>query len=59
MALDFLPGNRLQLLEAGLTADHIDMAATCTACSHQWFYSYRADGGRTGRMAAVIALNKY
>ena len=57
--LNLWEANRLQLLEAGLTADHIDMAATCTACSHQWFYSYRADGGRTGRMAAVIALNKY
>ena len=51
--------NRLQLVEAGLLAEHIEMADTCTDCQHQWFYSYRADGGQTGRMAAIIALNQY
>ena len=51
--------NRLQLMEAGLLAEHIEMADTCTDCQHQWFYSYRADGGQTGRMAAIIALNQY
>ena len=57
--LDLWQANRLQLLEAGLRADHIDSSDTCTACQHQWFYSYRADGSVTGRMAAVIALRKY
>lgn len=51
--------NRLQLLEAGICKNHIEMADTCTDCQHQWFYSYRADGGQTGRMAAIIALNQY
>jgi len=51
--------NRLQLLETGLSPDHIEMSDTCTDCQHQWFYSYRADGGKTGRMAAIIALNQY
>ena len=57
--LDLWQANRVQLLEAGLKDEHIDRADTCTACKHQWFFSYRADGGKTGRMAAVIALNKY
>ena len=57
--LNLWQANRLQLLEAGLKSSHIDMADTCTSCKHSWFYSYRADGGRTGRMAAVIALCKY
>lgn len=51
--------NRLQLLETGIPAANIEMADTCTDCQHQWFYSYRADGGQTGRMAAIIALNQY
>lgn len=51
--------NRLQLLETGIRKDNIEMADTCTDCQHQWFYSYRADGGQTGRMAAIIALSQY
>ncbi|MCR5757164.1 MAG: peptidoglycan editing factor PgeF [Selenomonas sp.] len=51
--------NRQQLLAAGLAKEHIEMADTCTDCQHQWFYSYRADSGQTGRMAAIIALNQY
>ena len=50
--------NRRQLLQAGLRPTHIEMAETCTACEHQWYFSYRADGGRTGRMAALIALKE-
>ncbi|MGN8832608.1 peptidoglycan editing factor PgeF [Selenomonas montiformis] len=48
--------NRLQLIEAGLVPSHIEVAGTCTSCKHSWFFSYRADGGTTGRLAAVIAL---
>ena len=57
--LNLWQANRLQLMDIGVKGDHIEMADTCTACKHQWFYSYRADGGTTGRMAAVIALHKY
>ena len=51
--------NRLQLLEAGVSAANIEMADTCTDCQHQWYRYPRADGGQTGRMAAIIALNQY
>lgn len=57
--LNLWQANRLQLIDIGVKSANIDMADTCTACKHQWFYSYRADGGTTGRMAAVIAWNKY
>ncbi len=57
--LDLWQANKIQLQEAGLLASNIELANVCTACKHSWFYSYRADGGKTGRMAAVIALNKY
>ena len=57
--LDLWEANRQQLLSAGLPAANIECAETCTACQHKWFFSYRADGGRTGRLAAVIALKEY
>lgn len=57
--LNLSKANRLQLLEAGMLPEHIESADTCTSCEHHWYFSYRADGGRTGRIAAVIALQKY
>ena len=56
--LNLWAANRIQLEELGIPHAHIDCAAVCTACNHAIFYSYRADGGRSGRMAAVIALKK-
>lgn len=57
--LNLWEANRLQLMDIGVKSANIELADTCTACNHQWFFSYRADSGRTGRMAAVIALNEY
>ena len=55
--LDLWEANRIQLEEAGVPPQQIDCAGTCTSCDHTWFYSYRAAGGRTGRMAAVMELS--
>ena len=57
--LDLWEANRLQLLAAGLDAAQIDCAEECTCCKSNWFYSYRAEGGTTGRIGAMIALRKY
>lgn len=57
--LNLWEANRLQLLDIGVKSENIELANTCTACQHKWFYSYRADGGTTGRMAAIVALTKY
>lgn len=49
---------RMQLQHSGVPAEHIDMD-TQTYCTHrdaELFYSYRRDGARSGRMAAVIAI---
>jgi len=54
--LDLWAANCVQLAEAGVPAAQVDCAETCTACEHTTFYSYRAAGGRTGRMAAVMEL---
>jgi hypothetical protein len=43
-----------QLEETGVK--QIDEIALCSACHHETFFSYRADGGITGRTAAVAML---
>ncbi|MBQ1855107.1 MAG: laccase domain-containing protein, partial [Anaerovibrio sp.] len=36
--------------------ENIDVAGVCTACNHRQFFSYRADNGKTGRIAAVLSI---
>ena len=43
-----------QLTESGVRAEHIHAARLCTAHDTGRFFSYRAEGSGTGRMAAVI-----
>lgn len=54
--LDLWQANRQQLLSCGLTAEHITVSDYCTACYQELFYSYRASGGKTGRMAAFMMI---
>jgi len=59
-----IDGNRLdlkwavetQLIGAGVKQRSISSGKFCTACNVDLFYSYRAEGGRTGRMMSVIKL---
>lgn len=55
----YLDVNRIllqQLETAGLPAGHIDNTGSCTACRSDRFFSYRAEGGTTGRQAGIIML---
>jgi hypothetical protein len=54
--LDLQTFNRLLLMEAGILSAHIELSHLCTSCNTDRFFSHRAEGGRTGRMAAWIAL---
>lgn len=54
--LDLWEANRIQLMEADVPETNIDCANICTSCDCTFFYSYRAAGGRTGRLAAVMEL---
>ena len=54
--LDLWAANCAQLVEAGVLEENIDRADTCTSCDCAFFYSYRAAGGRTGRLTAVMEL---
>jgi len=52
--LDLWAAARDQLGRAGLAPDKIICARLCTAHDQERFFSYRVEGKRTGRMAAVI-----
>ena len=53
--LDLREANRRQMLDAGLAPERISVVGHCTSCRTDLFFSYRAEGGFTGRMLAVIA----
>lgn len=52
--LDLLAANRFVALEAGIPEENIWSMQRCT--TEPDFFSYRRDGGKTGRMWAVIML---
>ena len=54
--LNLWKANQLQLIKAGIKPENIDVAGVCTACNHRQFFSYRADNGKTGRIAAVLSI---
>ncbi len=52
-----LPGAiRASLMEAGVPASRIHVAAECTACDAEHFFSHRRDQGVTGRHWAFLHL---
>lgn len=54
--LDLSAVNREQLIAAGIPDENIESAPHCVSCQHDWFFSYRRDGGETGRQAGFIML---
>lgn len=52
--IDCFGAVRSQLLGCGLQHEHIDGTELCTASISDDFFSYRRDGARSGRMAAVV-----
>ena len=55
--LDLWRANRDQLMAAGVPEAAVLVAGLCTVCHPEWFYSYRREGERTGRMFAFIRAN--
>lgn len=55
--LDLAAVNRAQLMEAGLTSDHVAVADQCTSCRRDLFFSHRGEKGKTGRQLNFIMLN--
>ena len=52
--VDLKEANRKQLVQAGLVPACIEVSPFCTASSHHRFFSFRKEGGITGRMLAVV-----
>jgi YfiH family protein len=47
--------SEIQCIEAGIDPDNCYSLGACTRCNTDEFFSYRAEGARTGRMMAVIS----
>ena len=45
-----------QLIDYGVTDNSISISSFCTSCNLNLFYSYRAEGGKTGRMLSYLQL---
>ncbi len=55
--LDLPHINKVQLLEAGLLKEYIEMSDACTACEVDDYFSYRKEGGCSGRFMSMIGLH--
>ena len=47
---------KIRLEQLGVLSENIFCVNACTSCSNDNFFSYRADNGKTGRMANIICL---
>jgi polyphenol oxidase len=56
MFLDLQQAIMLQLSTAGIPSAQVWSANLCTACHPHWFYSYRREGSRSGRMLNVAMI---
>ena len=54
--LDLPTINKQQLMEVGIEKKNIEMSNICTACEVNRFFSYRKEGGCTGRFMSMILL---
>jgi len=55
-ALDLSEAVRRQLEGLGVPSHGLDISHHCTSCSGHLFYSYRAEGSRTGRLLGFAML---
>jgi YfiH family protein len=56
--LDLGAANRRLLLDAGLADSQVEVSEHCVSCTQELFFSYRRDGGDTGRQAGFIMLEQ-
>jgi purine-nucleoside/S-methyl-5'-thioadenosine phosphorylase / adenosine deaminase len=54
--LDLVEANRLQLIDAGVSAKRIQPLQFCTACNTDLLFSHRAEKGIAGRMMGVAGI---
>lgn len=56
--LDLSGANRRLLIDAGLASGQIQSSDLCVSCNQELFFSYRRDGGDTGRQVGFIMLEE-
>jgi len=54
--LDLVEANRLQILEAGVPENNIEVSGFCTTCNQDMFFSHRGSGGITGRQINFMMI---
>jgi hypothetical protein len=54
--LNLWESNWRQLQDIGVLKENIIISGVCTSCNTDLLYSYRAEDGKTGRMASLIQL---
>jgi YfiH family protein len=54
--LDLKRANRAQLVEAGIREENIFVTELCTSCDVDRLFSYRKEGGWSGRLIGVIGI---
>ncbi len=54
--LDLPFANKVQLMQAGIAEENIEMSDICTACDVEHFFSYRKEGGCSGRFMSLIGM---
>ncbi|WP_017753644.1 peptidoglycan editing factor PgeF [Calidifontibacillus oryziterrae] len=54
--LNLKQANFLLLINAGVSANNIEISTYCTCCHHNLFFSHRRDNGKTGRMLSFIGM---
>lgn len=55
---DMWAANTATLVTAGVRPANIEVAGVCTIERHADFFSHRADGGQTGRFAAIVGMRE-
>ena len=54
--LDLRQANQTQLIREGMPKKNIEISQYCTFEHEKWFYSYRREGLKTGRIALIAGL---
>ena len=56
--LDLWEANRIMMIRAGISEDHIELSGLCTYDHSDMLFSHRASGGKRGNMAAFLVLKE-